>query len=382
MLVQKQAPKKLKWLLIAAGTAVVLAAGYFIYDKLSSSSKDTTEDALVKKRQELPKDFGQKLFKDSRFFNLLPTSGTDLVEQTKFQGASDGLPAPAKLQAFDMQSGNSILFTWQKPAGLTGATAIRIGLSNANSVDNVITLKPDEVSYIYSSAAYNQERSYLVYYLNQTIAASSDQFAGKAGVVSGNIQVTTNDKNEIVLSWENPDNPNIKKIEIYRSDTIGVLGKMVESNNSPDFSEYVDFGSKPDLYFYKINWLEDTKIGSTAQVSVIATDSTVPEAPANLTAKYDQNAGGIKLEWSPSVSNDVVSYEIYRSTVKDVLGQKITTVLVEKDKVENQSLESVDKMTTSSSTVFYSVVAVDANGNKSTQQTLGVPGNANPFGEQ
>lgn len=355
---------------------------YLIYQKFSSTSGTELSGIQNPNRPVLPKDYGQTLFSDQRFYDLSALTGTDLVQQAEIKTPSSSIPAPEKFQVFDMQSGSSLLFTWEKPEALQAATAVRITKLAGESAENLATLKPEVAKFAYTDAVNNQKVTYQAYYIQEKINSSSPQIPGSAGQVGGRVQITINSNNLVKLSWTNPSEALISKIELYRSNSAGSLGRLLQ-NLDPGTTEYEDLGSKPGIYFYTVVWAEEVIIGKSAQAVGVATDKSAPSAPSNLKVSYDADLGGVNLSWSPSSNSDVTRYEIYRSEIKNQLGKQIGIIEVPFESAEapEQSLGYIDKGIGKDQLEYYSVVAVDAAGNKSTNQVTGVPGNSNPFGE-
>ncbi|MFA6588010.1 MAG: fibronectin type III domain-containing protein [Patescibacteria group bacterium] len=381
MLVQKQATKNLRNYLLIGGIILVLLLGYLVYQKMSNSNQDLSGDSGGAKRQALPKDFGQKLFKDPRFYDLKPIAGTELVQQAMVTTLSTLLPAPENFQAFDMQSGGRIIFSWVRPALAEEATSFRIVKGQENSAKNIISLKPEETSFEYSSATNNAKESYFGYYVKEEILSQSPQILSQDGQIGGSIRIAMY-QNSATLSWANPDNSGLKAIEIFRSDKIGSLGRLLV-NLENNITEYEDSDSGPGLYYYTVIWVGNVTLGEKSPAVIQATDSSAPSAPQALSVKYIPESNNIELSWQPSASSDVISYEIYKSEIQNTLGINISTIEVPTNQdVSKNSLNYLDESVQPNKKFYYSVVAVDSSGNKSTQQTLGVPGNSNPFGEQ
>ncbi|RJO59357.1 hypothetical protein C4546_02560 [Candidatus Parcubacteria bacterium] len=370
-------------MLLVGGILLAGILGYLVYDRFSTSGSEALDNAVNPNRPALPKDYGQTLFSDPRFFELQPLVGTDLVAQVEAKTPSNTLPAPEKFQVFDMQSGNRLLFTWNKPADpkVEMATAIRITRAQGNNSENIAHLKPTATQCVYTEAQNLQQSIFLAYYIQEKLISSTPQIFGQSGQVGGAVQVSANVDGFVKLSWSNPADASVEKIEIYRSDKAGETGRLLASLE-PSVVEYTDAGAKSGLYFYTLVWASEIVIGRSAQEPATATDSSAPAAPQGLTAKYNEELGGMELSWQPSSASDVIRYEVYRSDVKGQLGQKITQIEAAASAgLPKQALGYIDKGVAQDQVRYYSVIAVDAAGNNSTQQTLGTSGNANPFGE-
>lgn len=82
-----------------------------------------------------------------------------------------------------------------------------------------------------------------------------------------------------------------------------------------------------------------------------------PTAPTGVTAKAA--AGGIEVSWQPSQSANVAGYNVYRSTATGDIGTKINGALVTGTTYTDNNVED-------GVTYYYTVRAVDTNGNEDT----------------
>ena len=378
MLVQKQANQRVKYMIIIGSSAIVLVLLYILYLQFSGSSISLTNSASNPSRPALPSNFGQSLFNDTRFNSLQPVKGTDLMQQTKLVTPATDLPAPEKLKVLDMQTGGHIFFSWQRPTGTEAVTLVRINQYVGNTYQNIVSLKPTETSYVFDQAS-NSDINYLVYYVKESILKQSPQT--KIGEGDDSFKVSLVNDNKVTLSWTNLLDQSAKILEVYRSDTVGKIGKLITALNNSDTQMEDTVGSAN--YFYTLIWCAEVQTGKTAQMIVKATDQAGPNPVSGLIVAYDEALPGVKLTWQPSNSTDVTQYQIHKSTVVNVLGPKIGTVSVNQtsNPEQQQVLEFLDKNADKNSTFYYSVIALDATGNSSTTQTLGVAGNVNPFNE-
>ncbi len=80
-----------------------------------------------------------------------------------------------------------------------------------------------------------------------------------------------------------------------------------------------------------------------------------PKAPAGVSAKAV--AGGIDVSWQPSESTNVAGYNIYRSTAGGDTGTKLNAALITSNSYEDKNVEN-------GVAYYYTVRAVDSNGNE------------------
>lgn len=384
MLVQKQTPERLKKILLYGGIPIVLLGGFILYNNMSSDSSTDGNTTGVQVKT-APKDFGQALFRDARFYALSPKVGTQLITQSTAVIPATTIPAP-EVTAFDVRTGGTILFTWKMPAG-ADATAIRINRINGELTENLATLPAKTTSFLFSGATDRQAATYTLAYIKQTGLTLSAQVPAKTGSVNGNLTVAAADNAGVRLTWNIPAGATDREVEIYRSEAVGTLGKRIGTLGAGSTS-FDDQGGRADLHFYTVAWVTETKVGAQWSGQMMSTDATPPEAPDYVTATYDATNAVVRISWAPSTSLDVRRYEVYRSDKSLSLGRFIG----DKQVADVATLEQVsagtdcskelcleDRTPPSGTTLYYAVIAFDATGNRSSTQELGVSGRANPF---
>lgn len=385
MLVQKQTPERLKKILLYGGIPIALLGGYVLYNNLSGSKSATPTDTSIPIKT-VSQDFGQAIFRDPRFYTLTPKKGTDLIDQATAVIPATELPAP-KVDVFNVQKGGTILFTWKNPANLN-ATIIRVSKSIGDSSENLATLPATATSFLFTKAIDGQETEYIINYVKQSDTTLSAQIQAKTGASSGGLSVAAADDAGVKLQWSMPATAQDKKAEIYRSDAVGTLGKKLGAL-SAGATSFDDPHGRPDLHFYTVVWVGEVIGGIPWAGKVVSTDTTAPEAPDFVKTEYDAANEIARVTWVPSQSTDVTSYNVYRSDTQLNLGSLVGERLVKdvasleqdsgttKDCAHELCIE--DKKPTTGKTLYYTVVAVDATGNQSSVQNLGVSGRANPF---
>ncbi len=391
MLVQKQAPNRIRYLLIGGGVALALLAGYVVYVNFFSGAEPVGVTQAPAKKT-VPTDFGQDLFSDSRFYGLVPKQGTALITQASASRPSELLLPPKSLQGFDMQTGSAVLLTWERPTDETRATLVRVNqIVGSEERKNLATLPVPSTTYVFREAPTGTRITYEVVYIQQSILQESPQVSAAAGSVGGLVSVTRADDNGVTLQYGKP-NGEFENVEVYRSAEVGVLGARV-ARLGTDGSTFEDASGRAGLHFYTFRWVGATGSGTPATVSVLATDTTAPNPPDGVRAILDTTNSAqprMRVTWEPSSSADVVEYRIFRSNQAMNLGALVASKLV-KDLVQLQDAAQLtgtecaktlcfeDTEVVAGATAYYTVVAVDNAGNRSTTQDLSVPGRANPF---
>lgn len=377
-------------MLIVGGGLVLLALGYLLYQQFSSSDGAGTSVATPAK-QTVPKDFGQSLFRDPRFYTLQPKVGTSLIQQTTAAVPDSNVAAPQQFRAFDVRSGHSVLLVWTVPSNATAVTDISIDRSaNGAEPENIATLPLKTTTFLDVTAKDKTAQSYTAAFVRFNDQLTSPQVAARAGrkeeqttETQLSVGVEPTDAG-IRITWVRPQLATGKPAFIYRSTTAGALGQRVGSVGS-DAQNFLDPQGKADLHFYTVRWFSSVTTGQVATATATASDVMPPESPASLVVVYDQDAKKFTISWSPSASLDVARYDVYRSIVPLQLGVKVSgesgVVPDPTLPVEKQNLQFVDANAPTSGTVYYSVLAVDTTGNVSRYQELQRSGRRNPFGE-
>jgi len=376
-------------LLLVGGGLVLLALGYLLYQQFSTSGDAGTTTGTVP-RATVPKDFGQSLFRDPRFYSLQPKVGTDLLQQTTANIPRNSVTAPQSFRAFDVRTGKSVLVVWSVPAGLTDVTDISLDRSLDGTVQNVATLPLKTTSFLDTTAKDKAVATYAAAFVRYVGQLTSPQVAARTGRKE---EQTTESQMSIAVeptsagvrvSWVRPQLASGKAADIFRSTTAGMLGQRVGRVTS-DEQSFTDADGKAGLHFYTIRWYDSVVIGEVATAEAMPTDTMPPQPPESVTVVYNADAKAFTVSWTPSVSLDVARYDVYRSITPLQLGVKISGekgIAPDATKpVEEQNLSYLDVSPPASGTVYYTVLGVDTTGNTSRYQELQRAGRRNPFGE-
>ncbi|MEK7570035.1 MAG: hypothetical protein AAB515_01140 [Patescibacteria group bacterium] len=385
MLVQKQTPERLKKILLFGGIPILLLGGYVLYLNMSSSGGASTGSTPTQTKT-VAKDFGQAIFRDPRFYALSPKGGTELITQATAEIPATEVAAPT-VEAFNVQTGGAILFTWKPPAKLD-ATLVRVSRAVGDTNENLVTLPATATSYLYTQAVDGQAATYVINYVKQVGAAQSAQIAAKVGASGGGLTIEAADAAGVRLQWVTPGAAEGKKVEVYRSDAAGLLGRRVAALDAST-TNFNDAGGKADMHFYTVVWLTDSIGGLTWTGKITSTDATMPDAPDFVTTAYDGQNNLVRVSWVPSPSADVVRYDVFRSDAALLLGTLVGQKNVQDVATLDQAATTTgdcskelcieNKNLIPGKTLYYTVIAVDRAGNQSSGQELGKAGRANPF---
>ena len=209
--------------------------------------------------------------------------------------------------------------------------------------------------------------------------------------------VVTNTKigQSVVMQWEPANGQTLTGVEIYRSTAepekplqdMELLATVEQAAG-----EYIDETVTNDTTYYyglrayRVLDATDTVAAasdaSTIQYSVltdiytvIPTDETAPRGPrwAQVTQHGSQAETGLLLKWDVVVDADITMLNIYRSNEPGAVGTKIQSVTPD-------VTELIDTTVEPAVNYYYTITAVDAAGNESSQ-TLYISryGNGSPF---
>ncbi len=122
----------------------------------------------------------------------------------------------------------------------------------------------------------------------------------------------------IQLTWTPSATPGIVAQRVYRATTSGGPYTLISSFADNTTNAYIDSGlTNGTTYYYVVRSSDGTQESANSNESSAApVDNLAPAAPTALAAVDNpgDNGGAIRLTWNPSVSSDVMSQGIYRST--------------------------------------------------------------------
>lgn len=189
---------------------------------------------------------------------------------------------------------------------------------------------------------------------------------GQPGPLDGiDIPVTVTEvgQGDMKIEWTvSPDvAAKISSFDVLRATDIGA--DFYPLNAAPlanSVTEYIDEYPNPANYYVVIA----TDLNGHAHRSIAKLgqpeDSTPPAAPAGLTCTCDKN-GKVSLQWSPSISNDVMGYRVFMSNNNNKGDMQQITA----DWIPETQYQHMVEMNTLSENVFFAVKAVDFRQNTS-----------------
>ncbi|MBI5037313.1 MAG: hypothetical protein HZC01_01195 [Candidatus Kerfeldbacteria bacterium] len=190
--------------------------------------------------------------------------------------------------------------------------------------------------------------------------------------------------NTLIISWKNPAFVNFTSAQIYRSQNTSDRGELIATLETSDASAELNYRDTTVenfvRYYYVVRMAnaEGDTSPYSSNIAAIATDEVPPASPTNVAVT--SNDDSLTITWQLLDPSDVALVRIYRSAISGQLG----SVLVEGAPQGGSGADS-DKYSFSDTSIqpntpyYYTVTAVDAEGNESTRELVSVPYHANPF---
>ncbi|MDP2685375.1 MAG: fibronectin type III domain-containing protein [bacterium] len=308
MLVQKKGiNKKTKNLLIILGSIIILGGGYFVWNYFSTRSSSDQDNILpsnsdIIASKNIKTNLDTELFDDPQFQNLERDQYEGFVDQAEGISLSDSNPIGIDdISVNNPKTGASLVVFWKLPAFINFDKVVIYRSTNAGQPGEQIasidvspadSLKVDS----YKDVDLNNNTNY--YYLvdpqiSEEISDSDRNLNVNPTVVSGqqvsgvpsdeiapaspsNIQVIGTSDGEMKLSWNNPDDEDLDKINIYRSTEKGSLGIIINEISSDEFEEYMREGNNMiyvdqqiklnTVYYYTVTSIDVSGNESTTDV--------------------------------------------------------------------------------------------------------------------
>ena len=187
-------------------------------------------------------------------------------------------------------------------------------------------------------------------------------------VIGFTVEADTTGENDVTLRWQKSDDPDVNGYLIYRDKDDSINVKDRSSTTFRDVNVFPGDHTY-QITAYKTLFLQSER--SEIQIVSVSEDTAAPEPPMmlNITTSRD----GVEITWKPSVSRDVITYQIQFSASgagglellpNGEIGAKPEDELTGYTFIDNQIL-SIGSFT-------YAVIAIDEADNKSapTQKKL------------
>ncbi len=162
----------------------------------------------------------------------------------------------------------------------------------------------------------------------------------------------------VTISWTPSTSADVIEQRLYRGTASGVYDPTPVALFSDNTTTgYTDAGlTNTTPYFYGIRAYDGFNESTVVEVSVTPSDNIAPAAPTGVTGADtpNDNGGSIVLNWTPSISADVVAQRIYRGTGSGVYnGIPLATI------ADNTTATYTDSAIVDGTTYYYVVRAFD-----------------------
>jgi len=183
----------------------------------------------------------------------------------------------------------------------------------------------------------------------------------------------------LIIFWQKPKDADCQSVSIYRSETGGQLGQKIADNLSIS-GNYKDVDLKNNQkYYYTLKSAnniagEDKLSSNTNYYEGTPTDRMPPAAPMNFQVVNTGEGAQLKLSWQNPADEDFAYVNIYRS-------EKIGILDADNQPIKVQDAEEyLDQEVKDNIVYYYTITAVDTNGNESSKDLLlSSGGNPHPF---
>ncbi len=220
--------------------------------------------------------------------------------------------------------------------------------------------------------------------------------------------VNTKEGNTVVVTWELPELQNFSLVRVYRSTERGERGELVSENVLPE--EQADRQSSMSIrdgelrdgvaYYYLVVTVQqvagtyfDSSFGvsdlSAAQVAAVPSDDTPPAPPSSVQVSGVSGTAGaqqVEVRWVNPPDSDLTQMLVYRSSTKDQLGSVINAGADDPSlgrEVSGSDFKLfIDSGVDANKIYYYTVISVDDNCNRSTDDLIAAPSKPyfyNPF---
>ena len=239
---------------------------------------------------------------------------------------------------------------------------------------------PNDVQQVWSTQLAQLGESYYHEYAEQA-SATPESFPTP---VAPQIQtgVNTGDGSTVVISWTYPEQHTADGFVVSRALQSKANDLTVVAEVGFETREFIDTTVQAEArYIYTVEAVRDydgTRYTSESSepIPVVAADTTAPAPPHTVTVqRYTEDPTALHISWGVESVDDIDHFTIYRSSQYGVVGAKYA-------EAEPEDTEILDTTVQSGKTYYYTITAVDAQGNESAKRLpYAAPGNDAPFAE-
>ena len=180
-------------------------------------------------------------------------------------------------------------------------------------------------------------------------------------VIGFTAEADTTGENDVTLRWQKSDDPDVNGYLIYRDKENPI---NVKDRSSTTFREVNVFPGDHtyQITAYKTLFLQSER--SAIQIVTVSEDTAAPQPPMmlNITTSSD----GVEITWKPSVSRDVITYQVqFSASGTGELQSLPDGEIGAKPEDELTGYMFIDTQTLSIGSFTYAVIAIDEAANKS-----------------
>jgi fibronectin type 3 domain-containing protein len=177
------------------------------------------------------------------------------------------------------------------------------------------------------------------------------------------VQAISGLPNSVKLVWKPHQDKRVGYYRIEKYNTLLNEWILLKTINERLQVEYVDTGlDNNSSYKYRIKAFSFDDVEAAPSKVVVGKTKPLPANPSNVRASNGESKR-IVISWNPSSSDDVVKYEIQRSTFKAFGYEKIK-------EVNANTTEYIDTTDTAGKTYYYKVIAIDKDGLESSPEPV------------
>jgi len=176
-----------------------------------------------------------------------------------------------------------------------------------------------------------------------------------------NVTAANSEQGGVLIAWERPTAGLVLTFAVYRYTVSGQAGYPIAANLSAE--EYLDTTApNGQAYFYAVRAVNaDNELSTLSNEARLTVKDIVPPASPTAVTATSSYDGTVYISWRGP--NEVVdSYILYRSSSPGIAGSRIKQV---------RTNSYVEYNLPGGQTFYYSVVAIDAAGNQSSESAQG-----------
>lgn len=178
-------------------------------------------------------------------------------------------------------------------------------------------------------------------------------------VIGFTAEADTTGENDVTLRWQKSEDPDVSGYLIYRNNKDSITEDDAINVENRSSTTFRDVNVPPGSYTYQIVAYKTLLLQSERsplQTVIVSSDTASPEPPTMLS--IITSSDGVEILWKPSVSRDVVKYQIVEG--ETTLGE----IEIEIDEIKTE-YKFLDTRLLPIGSFTFAVIAIDEAGNAS-----------------